>query len=123
MQTDTKDPCDDALDEQALPQSSSEAALMPDEVDALMAMLKVMTIYELYNAYLVEHVKPHAIRHLEDRTSSPVSSIACARFDGLRVLALVWKESNSSPSRTSYAPDFAACAPIRRSSATRSAAL
>ena len=78
MQTDTKDPCDDALDEQALPKSSSEAALMPDEVISLMVMLKSMTIYELYHTCLVEHVKPHANRYLKASRTRLSSSIACA---------------------------------------------
>jgi hypothetical protein len=93
MPTDTKDPCDDALSEQALPQLSSEAALMPDAVDPLMAMLKVMTTYELYNAYLVEHIKSHAIRHIGEKALLACQFDRLCTMDGLRVLALVWKES------------------------------
>ena len=93
MPTDTKDPCNEASGEEASPPASSEAELMP-EVEALTAIAWLMESYEYYNAYMVEHVRPHAMRHIGDEGRLRCEFDRLCTFAGFCVLALTWKESD-----------------------------
>ncbi len=66
---------------------------MSEVEEALIAMLNLIRAFEFFNAYLVKHIKTHPVRHVAEKAILDCQFDRLCRFEGLVVLALVWKES------------------------------